>query len=180
MKVEPEALVAIGKIVKPFGIAGHVVIEAMTDTPSRFRRLRSVHIGTVDTSTQEYAIEKASVETRGVRLKLKNIDDRTSAEHLVGSLLFVAGQERIQPPRGRFFVHDVIGMRVVDEMRGDVGIVCDVLKYPAHDVYVVDHAGKTFMIPAVKEIVRRFDTEGKVLAVRLVDGLLEEQEGVEA
>ena len=36
------------------------------------------------------------------------------------------------------------------------------------------------MIPAVKEIVRRFDTEGRVLSVRLVDGLLEEQEGVEA
>ncbi len=173
-------MVAIGKIIKPFGIAGQVVVQAMTDSPSRFRRLRSVQIGTDGTTARTYSVQNLSVEPRGVRLKLKNVDDRTSAEHLVGSLLFVADHERIKPPKGRFFIHDVIGMRVVDEVRGDVGVVCDVLKYPAHDVYVVERGAKTFMIPAVKEIVRRFDTEGKVLAVRLVDGLLEEQEGVEA
>ena len=135
-------MVAIGKIVKPFGIAGQVVVQAMTDSPSRFRRLRSVQIGNDSITARMFSVQTSSVEPRGVRLKLKNVDDRTSAEHLVGSLLFVADRDRIKPPKGRFFVHDVIGMKVVDELRGEVGVVSDVLKYPAHDVYVVDRGGQ--------------------------------------
>jgi 16S rRNA processing protein RimM len=177
LKSGPEALVAIGKIVKPFGIEGYVVVQAMTDSTARFRSLTKVSIGAQDKGTRPYALERAVIEKRGVRLKLDGVDDRTTAELLVGMLLFVPEQERVRPPRGRVFVHDVIGMNVVDETRGAMGVVRDVLKYPAHDVYVVDWPGGSYMIPAVKEVVLRFDVVGRELRVRLVDGLVEENEG---
>ena len=180
MNVETEARVAIGKIVKPFGVEGFVVVQTMTDSPSRFRRLHAVYIGTNASTALVGTVEKSKIGPRGVRMKLAGVDDRTAAEHLVGSLLFVTERERVRLPKGHFFIHDVIGMKVVDETRGDVGTVSDVLKYPAHDVYVVALGDTSYMIPAVKEIVRHFDTTAKVLTVRLVDGLLEEQEGVVA
>ncbi len=173
-------MVAIGKIVKPFGITGQVVVQTLTDAPSRFRRLRSVNVGKDEASADPFMVQHVVVEQRGVRLKLKGIDDRTAAEGVVGALLFVADEDRVPPPRGRFFIHDVIGMRVVDEIRGDVGVVHDVLKYPAHDVYVIERGTTSFMIPAVKEIVRRYDVAGKTLSVRLVEGMIDDEEGVVA
>lgn len=162
---------------KPFGVAGQVVVQTMTDSPARFRKLRSVLIGKTAHHVRTLGIQACVVEKRGVRLKLEAVDDRTSAEQLVGFLLYVPERQRIQLPKGKYFIHDIIGMTVVDEARGDVGVVSDVLKYPAHDVYVVERGGRSFMIPAVKEIVLRFDTAAKVLRVRLVDGMVEEQEG---
>lgn len=173
----PETLVAVGTIIKPFGVTGHVVVQTMTDSPARFRRLREIRIGADARETRSYGVQNCVIEHRGVRLKLESVDDRTSAERLIGSLLFVSEQDQIKLPKGKYFVHDVIGMRVVDEHRGDVGVVRDVLKYPAHDVYVVSQGERSFMIPAVKEIVLRFDTAEKVMSVRLVDGMIEEREG---
>lgn len=177
MTLGPVTLVAVGTIIKPFGVTGQVVVQTMTDTPARFRRLRQIQIGADARETRSYGVQKCVIEQRGVRLKLESVDDRTSAERLVGLLLFVSEQDQIKLPKGKYFIHDVIGMRVVDEHRGDVGVVRDVLKYPAHDVYVVAQGERSFMIPAVKEIVLRFDTAEKVMSVRLVDGMIEEQEG---
>ncbi|MGA9119087.1 MAG: ribosome maturation factor RimM [Bacteroidota bacterium] len=177
MKIDVESLVAIGRIVKPFGIGGEVVVQSMTGTPSRFRQLKSVYIGAGDKAPVTITIERVAIEKRGVRVKFEGIADRTEAEHLVGSLLMVAENDRAKLPRGRFYVHDVVGMRVVDDIRGEIGRVRDVLKYPAHDVYVIDWNGGSYMIPAVKEFVVQFDVPGKTLHVHLIEGMVAENEG---
>jgi len=166
-------LLAVGSIVKAFGLKGDVVVQPMTDSPSRFRELKTLWLGNDNRSVAEIRIQKAVVEPRGVRLKLEGVDDRTSAEKMRGKILFVDEEHRVRLPRGRYFVHDVIGLLVRDEAGNELGSVADVLRYPAHDVYVVRGNGREFMIPAVKEFVAAIDVAARTMTVRPIEGMVE-------
>ena len=171
MSPREKDLYAIGKIVKAFGIRGEVIVLPMTDSPDRFSTIRQVFIGREPASVREARIDRVSVGSRGVKVKIDLIDDRTAAEGMVGQLLFVQGRDRIRPEEGAYFVHDLVGLSVVDLEGAVVGILRDVLRLPAHDVYVVDAGGREVMIPAVKEFVRNIDLNTKTMTVQLIEGM---------
>jgi 16S rRNA processing protein RimM len=168
-----QELLAIGQIVKAFGIRGDVIVQSLAEDRNRFRRLRTALMGKTATSVREVRIERTQSGPRGVRLKIAGVDDRTAAEQLKSQYLFVDVQHRAPLPRGRYYVHEVIGLSVVDEDDTVLGVIRDVLKLPAHDVYVVERHGQEFMIPAVKEFVKRIDPANGTIRVRLIEGLLE-------
>ena len=130
-------LYAIGKVSKAFGLHGEVVILPMTESPDRFKKLKRVYLGRNAEEANGFTIEYSRVESKGVRVKLVETKDRTSAEPLVGSLIFVDEKQRITPESGAYFIHDVVGLAVVDEHNNNLGIVKDVIRLPAQDVYVV-------------------------------------------
>jgi 16S rRNA processing protein RimM len=172
-------LVAIGKIVKVFGIRGEVILQSMTSVPARFHTLRRGYLVRADEAerradapARQISIERASVQPRGVRLKLTGVDDRTMAEQLIGMLLMVDESQKIRVPRGTWFVHDLIGMDVVDEDGKRIGIVHDVLHMPAQDVYVIKGERGEMMIPAVKEFILSVDVAAHRMRVRLIEGML--------
>lgn len=173
MSTTEQPLVAVGMIVKGFGIKGDVIVKPMTDLPDRFAGLKSLWMGQDTHHVARIGVERASIEPRGVRLKLDGIDDRTAAERLRGQLLFVDDKEKIRLPKGHFFVHDVLGMVVREESGNELGTVADVLRYPANDVYVVRGGGREILIPAVKEFVRGIDIRTRAMTVRLIEGMAE-------
>jgi len=172
MSAKPE-LYAVGRIVKAHGIKGDVVVTPMTNSLQRFAKLKRVFIGRASKDVRPVRIESVSVGGRGVRLKFAEIEDRTAAEGLRGEIVFVDKQERVRIPKGTFFIHDVIGLRVVDEEENNVGVVKDVLQLPAHDIYVIDSRGREVMVPAVKEFIKLIDISTGTMKVKLIDGLVD-------
>jgi 16S rRNA processing protein RimM len=63
---------------------------------------------------------------------------------------------------------------VVDSEGRSVGIVRDVMKFPANDVLVIDHQGREVLIPVVKEFILAIEPHKGTIAVRLIEGMLEE------
>jgi 16S rRNA processing protein RimM len=169
----PGQLYAVGTVVKAIGIAGEVVVQPMTDFPARFRKLHSLWLGPDSSSVSEARIEKAVVSPRGIRLKLKGIDDRNAAESIRGKILFVDEAHRAKLPEGEYFVHDVLGLAVREESGTDLGTIADVLRYPASDVYVVRGERGEILIPAVKEFVQSVDLPARTMTVRLIEGMME-------
>jgi 16S rRNA processing protein RimM len=164
-RTEHEPL-AVGKVVKAFGIRGELVARCYAGDPSRFTALRSVLVGREPGQARDIRIERVRADERGVCLKLAGVDDRNAAEKLVG--------QRVKLPRGTYFVHEIIGLAVLNQDGANVGRVRDVLKLPAHDVYVIERHGRDIMIPAVQEFVLGVDLEKGVMRVRLIDGMVEE------
>lgn len=165
------SLLAIGKVVKAFGVRGEVVVQMMTDTPSRFKRLKTVFLGRDQESALERHVEQVRIGERGVRVKLAEAADRTGAEQMVGNMLFVDEVHAVRPAKGAHFVHDLLGLQVVDENDEEVGILKDVLRMPGHDVYVVDDHGREVMVPAVKEFVKKIDLQTRRIRVHLIEGM---------
>ncbi len=176
---EQRVLIAVGKVVKPFGIRGDLVIFPMTDSLERFKKLERVFVGHTVDSVAETQVTHVVVEPRGVRLRLSDFASRTAAESLRGALLFVDQKDAIKPKKGSYFAHDLVALKVVDTEGNDVGVVREVIKYPAHDVYVIERNGKEIPIPAVKEFIKNINLEQRTMTVKLIDGMLTEPEIVQ-
>jgi 16S rRNA processing protein RimM len=172
--IHQRQFIAVGSIAKAHGVNGEVVIRLLTDSPARFRSLKRAWLGTTDRSAVEVAIERVAIDPKGVRLKLSTLATRDDADRVRGQILFVEEKNAVRLPKGRYFIHDVLGMEVRDEAGQQIGTVEDILPYPASHVYVVRGNGREIMIPAVKEFVRAIDLEHRTITVRLIDGMIEE------
>ena len=174
MKKPDQELLAVGRIVKPFGLCGEVVVESLADSPGRFRTLRAVHLGPDPATARPAEVTRAAIEQRGVRVTLAGVSDRTAAEKIVGHYLFVDPSHRVKPPRGRYFVHQVVGLTVLDQHGAVVGRVREVLKLPTQDLFVIDRHGREILIPAVRAFIRSIEPEEGICRVHLIEGMGEE------
>jgi 16S rRNA processing protein RimM len=172
-------LIAVGSIVKAFGIKGDVIVEPLTDMPERFRSLRHVYLasessatGVNDSEPVTAEVTAVQIEPRGIRVKFSCAPDRTAAERLVGLLVMIPPEDIVSLPPGTFFVHQLIGFAAVDEQGAHLGTLKDVLHLPAHDVYVIGAEGKEdLLVPAVREFVRRIDTATRTMMIRVIEGM---------
>ena len=107
-------------------------------------------------------------------MKFKTIDDRTASEHLVGSIVFIDGNELATPSKGSYFVHDVIGCEVWTDDGRNIGIVEEIYPLATQDIWGIRSGTKMNLIPAVKEFVKKVDIGSKMVVVHLIDGLIEQ------
>ncbi len=168
-------LVAVGKIVKVFGVKGDVIVTPMTDVPGRFKDLRRVFLGNPSsasgTEVTETTIERVDAAPRGIRLTLGCARDRTAAEQLVGLLILVPPGERATLPAGTYFVDDLVGLVVRTEDGEQVGVLKEVMHMPAHDVYVIETGTAELLLPAVREFILAVDLHARTLTVKLIEGM---------
>ena len=157
---------------------GELVVESMTPKSERFSQLEGVYIGdrAGEVRPDKVGIEHVRPQRKGVIVKLEGIDDRGRAEELLGGYLYVTHEDRIALPPRTYFIHDIVGLKVEDELGIPIGTVVDVLILPAHDVYVVKQRSKEYWIPSVREIIRNVDLQNRVLQIHVIDGLLQPQE----
>lgn len=169
----PVELVAIAKLIAPFGIKGYLKVQLHTHSPERLVDLQSAFIGRNAAEVQEVGIVDVQFHHKGCVLKLVTTPDRTAAERMVGNFLFVPAAARAKLPRGEFYVDDVIGCTVTTVEGLVIGKIQDVLKYPAQDVWSIDYRGKIVMIPVVKEFIKQVDVKKQIVVVQGIEGFLE-------
>lgn len=164
---------AIGRITKSSGLKGEVAVQPLTDFPARFHRLKEVWIETGSSHPQPYQVEKVLVLSRTVRIQLEGVRNRVEGDTLVGKFLLVTEENRIQPRKGTYFIHDIIGSEAMNEEGRKIGIVREVWRLPANDVYVIRDGQREYLIPAVQGIIRDVNTEKKRIKIQTIEGLLQ-------
>ena len=145
----------------------------LTDSPERFAKLKAVWCGADENAAVRFSIVSMRIERSAVVLKLKEIDTRTLADEHRGEYLFVETKDVVAPAKGSYFIHDIIGMKVVTEAGEEVGSVQDVMELPANDVWVVASGTKEFLIPAIKEVIRQVDVDARTVVIWPLEGMLE-------
>ena len=177
-------LCAIGVIAKVFGVKGEVKVHSYSRSYDEFEKLRSVLAGKSEDKVVERTIEKVSPRGNDIYIKFQDVNDRNASEALVGHFLFVEETARKRLAPGEFFVDDIIGMFVYDLQKKMLGVVRDVVRYPAHDVYVVKTGRGEVMVPAVADIVRAVDVKNRTIMIDppegLFDGHVEESPDLQA
>ena len=109
-------------------------------------------------------------------LKIKNFDSEKDSEILIGKNIFVDKNDLLELPEDHFFIHELIGSFVFCNNE-KIGIIKDVLKLPANDVYVIlDVDNLERLIPAVPEFIEKFDAKSKVLILKKLDEYYEEDD----
>lgn len=159
---EPWDLV-VGRVVAPFGIRGRVRVRAETDCPERFRQLREVRLELPDGSERPARISHVRIMPKGIVVQFEGYENRNRAEELRGAFVKIKSSMAMPLPEGAYYIHEIIGMRVGTVDGRDLGEIVEVIRSPAHDVYVTAHA----MIPARREVVKEIDREGRRMVVSL-------------
>lgn len=167
--------IVVARVTRAHGLGGALLVRPETDhavevfAPGRRLELRDGPPGLPPALT----VRESGPHRRGWRLVTEEIADRRRAEAYVGSLLVVPRDELRELEEGEFFLHELVGLRVVDEEEGDLGEVRDVYEAPATPLLSVRIAGKEKLIPFHGETVVEVDLAGGELRVRLPEGLLE-------
>ncbi len=70
---------------------------------------------------------------------------------------------------------DLVGYRVTDVDRGDLGVIDEIIVTGANDVWVVHGPLGEVLLPVIDEVVLELDDASRTISVRLLPGLLEDE-----
>ncbi|MBV9546990.1 MAG: 16S rRNA processing protein RimM [Chloroflexi bacterium] len=150
------------------GVKGELKCRVVTDFPrQRFRKGARVII-----RGHEHVVAGARAQPPNILLRLEDITDREIAQTLRGADVEVAQDDKVQLPRGQFFWHEVIGLRVETADGTIIGEVRDILETGANDVYVVQGQHGEVLIPAIKDVVKDIDPASGRMLVEPMPGLI--------
>jgi 16S rRNA processing protein RimM len=106
-------------------------------------------------------------------LRVDVVTTREQARELAGQYVYVPLTEAIPLPEGEYFVHDIVGLRVLTEEGEPLGEVREVLSTGSNDVYVLRGARGEVLLPATREVIKRIDLEEGQMIVHLLPGLID-------
>lgn len=156
------------------GIRGELRVKLLSEQPERLFSCEHIHLRTAE----DQNLGQRSCHFRGSLkspiVALEGISTRTEAETLRGHYLAMLRSELGDLPKDRYYVRDLLGMRVFVEGRGEVGTIRDVLNYASSDLLVVKRPGKKdFLAPILKETLFEVNLESRTLRIDLPEGLWE-------
>jgi 16S rRNA processing protein RimM len=167
-----EDLLKVGTISSTHGIRGEVKVYPTTDDISRFDYLKDVILDT-GKELLELEVEGVKYFKNQAILKFKGIDNINDIEKYKGKDLLVTRENAVELGENEYFIADLIDSLVITDEGSELGILTDVLKTGANDVYVVEtKEGKEVLLPVIKECILDVNIEDKVIKVHLMDGLI--------
>jgi 16S rRNA processing protein RimM len=173
--VVPAGHLAVGQIVGAHGLYGELKVEAYTDYPERFAAGAGLLLGE---DLQPVTVESMRPHKSNLLVRLAEIEDRTAAEELRGLWLYVPEADAAALEEGAYWIHDIVGLRVVTTEGQSIGNITDVFPTGANDVYVVQPApgvngGRDLLLPAIADVVERVDLAAGVMVIHLMEGLID-------
>ena len=168
--------VTVGRIGRPHGIRGDVVVGVRTDEPE-LRFARGSRLDTDPADVGPLTVAGSKWHSGELLVRFEGIGDRDAAAELRGTWLTV-DSATIAPPADpdEFRDADLVGLSVRTLDGTPVGTVDDVL-HSGQDVLVIKSPdGRDIMIPFVKPLVPEVDVPGGYLAINPPEGLLNLEE----
>jgi 16S rRNA processing protein RimM len=141
----PVPRLEIGRIGRPHGVRGDVMVTLTTNRPERVAIGARWYVG-----DREMRVESARPHQERFIVRLAGLTDRTEAAALTGQSIFAAPLDGADTD-DEVWVHEVIGAEVVDGAGRSHGRVVAVEANPAHDLLVLDGGALVPMVFVVEQ-----------------------------
>ena len=152
----PADLLEVGRVAKPHGLRGEVVVALSTNRPERVAAGAVLHL-----DAGPLTVTSSRPHQHRHIVRFDGVDTREAAEALHGQVLRA---EPLEDPDA-LWVHELIGSTVVDQHGAEHGTVTEVEVNPASDLLVLEGGA---LVP-LTFVVERGD--GRI-TVDVPDGLL--------
>jgi len=144
-------LVPVGRVGKPHGLDGAFFVEGASERKGVFAAGAELHVG--GEPAKVVVSRHGSAGRPVIRL------DRPAER---GAELAVPRASLPPLPDGEYYAFELVGLRVEEEGGRFLGMVADVVDYPANDVLELDTGAS---LPLVEACVRSVDLEGGRIVV---------------
>ena len=171
-----DALFLVGRVARPQGNRGEVVVTPETDFGAqRFQPGASVWV-LRDGLVQALRVTESREHAGRWVVGFEGIGSISDAERLRGLELRIPA-EALQPlAAGTFYVHDLAGLRVETTAGAVVGNVDHVQFAAGTPLLVISGERGEVLVPLVEPICQRVDLEGGVIVIDPPVGLVEANE----
>jgi 16S rRNA processing protein RimM len=165
--------IALGIIRKAHGVRGEASVEPWTDTMDRFSGLDQVMLVSPDEKTvREMRIESAREHAGRSLVKFEGIDSPEDLRDLQNWTIEIPESDARPLEEGEYFLHDLVGMRMIDTEGHERGVVEDAFEGGGGVLLTVKpKSGKSFDVPFAAEICTNIDLAAKTITVKLPEGI---------
>jgi len=169
-KSEPEFLV-VGKLRRPHGLRGEILLEILTDFPERLIANVEVYAGN---EHQPLCIRSTRQHKQALLITFDGYDDRESVGELRNKFVHVRTDDRPPLPDGEYYFHELTGLKVVTDKGEYLGVLTNILETGANDVYIVHppNEGKEILLPAIDPVILDIDLDQGQILVHILSGLI--------
>jgi 16S rRNA processing protein RimM len=164
--------VAVGRVLRPHGVRGEVVVEVLSDVPARFKKGSRVTGLREGAPPLSLTVAAGRVHKTGAVVLFEGYGDRDQAAELRGLDLEVPRAEVPKAPRGTYYQFELIGCLCRDQGE-ELGRVVEVVEDGGGVMLIVEGEGRRVPVPFVKEILKRVDVARGRIDLALPEGLLE-------
>ncbi|MBT4916196.1 MAG: 16S rRNA processing protein RimM [Formosa sp.] len=163
----------LGKIVKKYSFKGELLAKLDTDEPAIYENLDAIFID-LNSTLIPFFIEKSQLHKSDLlRLKFDDINNEEDAEALLKSDLYLPLELLPKLEGNKFYFHEIINFKLIDENFGLVGVVKGVNDTTAQALFEVDRDGIEILIPLNDDFIKKIDRTNKSITVNTPKGLIE-------
>tara|TARA_R110001592_G_scaffold111529_3_gene308992 strand:+ start:2803 stop:3342 length:540 start_codon:yes stop_codon:yes gene_type:complete len=167
----------LGYTSKVHGKQGELIAKLDVDSPEKYKKLESVliRVHKLDNVLIPFFITSAQVLNNGtIKFKIDGVDSLDSAKELIGKELYLPLTQLPKLTGNKFYYHEVVGFTVVDEIKGELGIIKEILDYPTQAIIEITHPSqKEILIPITDQVIKNVNKEEQLIEVIAPEGLIE-------
>ena len=162
---------AVGKLRRPHGVRGEILMSVWTDFPERLEPGVVVYLGNKE---QPVKIRSVRNHGQGLLVAFEGFPHREAVGELRNKVVKVLADDLPALENGEFYVHELIGMDVLeDEDDRYLGKLTGIIETGANDVYIVQgDSGPEILLPDIDSVILQIDPVNRQIRVHLLPGLL--------
>jgi len=164
-----------GKITSVYGKGGEVKVKIFKNNFEKFLPIDFCFVDFFG-SKKKLLVQSSKRTGDSLVLLLEGFDSREASSILLEKEVFLLDDGASEQSDFSFLIKDLLESKVFANAEY-LGKIEDVLSLPTNDVYVVhDDEGNEILIPALKELIDRFDKQDKILYLKVDKSYFEDDE----
>ncbi|NEN25436.1 16S rRNA processing protein RimM [Cryomorpha ignava] len=163
----------LGYISKTQGFKGGLIAFFDVDDTRKYAKLGHILVELNGVLTP-FFLETVNLKDKNfVHLKIEGVDNQDAANELAGNDIYLPLEDLPKLKDDAYYLHDLIGMTVIDATQGEVGIVEKVLDYNNNPLLQVMQNTDEILIPLIDNFVKQVDKKAKTIHIDVPEDLLD-------
>ena len=162
----------VGKIVKTHGLKGEVTLRIDNE---QFDDIEELNYFLLDVNEQliPYFIEDIAYHSNKAFVLFQDLKTLEAANQFVGKSAYLPLDLLPEKEGNDFYSHEVVGYLVVDEEKGEIGNVNEIIEYPTQSIIQIIKDGKEILIPIHDDILKDVNRDEKKIYIKAPNGLID-------
>jgi len=169
-----EELVAVGRVRRPTGIKGALLVEVYSGDPNRFAVGEFVIV-----NDSEFEIVDTGKSGDSAKLTFASIDSIEKAQQFRDSEIFVPAEALPENPPGVYYHYELMGISVETIDGQQLGTLTEILETGSNDVFIVTPKSEPgskkpteILIPVLDGVIVTVDKDSHTMQLDPPEGIL--------
>ena len=162
----------LGRVAKTHGIKGEITIKLDVDDPSAYHDMKYFLLE-INKVLTPFFVEKIVNSGDKFFVTIQDIRTVEAASALTGKEVYLPLEMLPKLSGKQFYYHEIKGFTLIDDEKGELGPIAEVIEYPTQAIIQVIKDGKEILIPVLDQVIQKVDRKAKKFYVKAPEGLID-------